>query len=106
LAVKIPIKYHLEEDRKILKTRNDLVKGTRHGFTLDLSPGGMSVVLDDPLKGGEVILFDLYLLHQRDNLKIYSQVRWVGPKSVGLRFLAMKPEDAKVLEDFLEKAPS
>jgi len=102
LSVKVPLKYQLEKDRKIYKTREDLRKTQRHGFTLDLSRSGMNIVVDDPLKEGDILRFDVFLLHKRNLVSVYSEVKWVGPQSAGLYFLMMKPEESEALQEFLE----
>ena len=62
----------------------------------------MNVVMDDPLKVGDVIRFEIYLLHKKDRVTVYSEVKWVGPKSAGLYFLMMRPEETDALRAFLE----
>jgi Tfp pilus assembly protein PilZ len=104
IPIKVPFKYQLNEGKKILKTKDHLLRGTRHGFTLDLGLGGMRVVLDDPLRVGDVVPFEIFLFHKMNRVKVFSRVQWVGPKSLGIRFLLMKPEESFCVEQFLESA--
>lgn len=78
----------------------------RHGFTVDLSLGGMNLVVDDPIEVGEVLRFDVFLLDRKEVLSLYGAVRWSNEKGVGLRFLGMKPEEMEALEAFLNKVYS
>jgi len=102
VQVKVPFKYRITEGKKTLKTREELIRCTRHGFTLDIGLGGMNVVLDDPLRVGDVVPFEIFLFHQVNRVEVFSRVQWVGLQNFGLRFLLMKPQDHFCLGQFLE----
>jgi c-di-GMP-binding flagellar brake protein YcgR len=101
--VKIPVKFRCEKSEGIYKSLEDWRGIERHGFTLDLSLGGMSLVVDDPLQVGEVLRFDLYLLDKKEVVSLFGAVRWSNEKGVGLRFLGVKPEEMEALGEFLSK---
>lgn len=104
INVKIPVKYRLEEDAQVIKTIAKWRSEEKNAYTLDMSLGGMSIVVDKPLSAGEFIKFEVYLLDKKNLVTIYAAVRWADKKSAGVRFLMMKNEDLDALKAFLEKS--
>jgi c-di-GMP-binding flagellar brake protein YcgR len=105
LSVKIPVKYQLVDDKKVLKGIEDWRQSERHGFTLDLSMGGMQLVVDQPLPVKTVLKFDIYIMDKSRVISVYAEVMWTNEKGTGLRFLMMKTAEEEALKTFLENIP-
>ncbi len=104
VSIKVPVKYRLEKEKKVLRTIEEWRHSELNCFTLDMSLGGMSVVVDQPLSVGEVLCFELYLLDEKASVTIYAEVMWANNMGAGLRFLMMKDEEMRCLRAFLEKS--
>ncbi|HUO58744.1 MAG TPA: PilZ domain-containing protein [bacterium] len=104
IPIKIPVKYLQEDDKAVLKTIAEWRNTKKHGYTLDVSLGGMSVVVDQYLQVGTILNFDLFLLDSVSVATLYAEVRWVSQKSAGLRFLLMKEKELEALRAFLMKS--
>ncbi len=104
VSVKVPVKYLLMEDKKVLKKIEDWRESKKCGFTLDLSAGGMQLVADHDLAVGSVLEFKIYILDKVNVVTVYARVVWTHKSSAGFRFLLMKPAEMDALTSFLEKA--
>ncbi len=102
-AIKIPIKYRLEQNKKVLKKIDDWRKTEKNAYTLDMSLGGMRIAVDHPLKVGDVLQFEIYLLDKANVVSVYANVIRADKESAGLKFLMMKDDQRKALKDFLGK---
>jgi c-di-GMP-binding flagellar brake protein YcgR len=104
VSIKIPVKFLLAEDQKVLKKVEDWRDSKKYGFTHDLSSGGMQLVSDFSLAVGSVLEFELYILDQVKAVTVYAKVVWTNENSAGLHFLLIKPAAMDVLTSFLKKA--
>lgn len=104
ISIKIPVKYRLEEDQVVRETIAEWQRKEKNAYTLDMSLGGMRIVVDQSLMAGEILRFDLFLLDKTNVVTIYAEVKWTDEKSAGLHFLMMKNEEMEYLKDFLEKS--
>ncbi len=103
-AMKIPVKYCLEKDKEVIKVITEWRKEAKNAYTLDMSLGGMKIVVDQPLSMGDLLKFELYLLDKVNVVTIFAEVMWSGPDCAGIRFLMIKPEELDALKVFLEKS--
>lgn len=106
VSIKIPIKYRLEDNSSVLRGIEEWRQTEKNGYTLDMSTGGMHIAVDQPLKVGEIIKFDVYLLDPSNVVSIYAEVIRVSKEGAGLHFLMMKNNDMETLKAFLDKASS
>jgi c-di-GMP-binding flagellar brake protein YcgR len=104
VSIKIPVKFLPAEDKKVLKKIEDWRESKKHGFTLDLSTGGMQLVADHPLAVGSVLEFKIYILDKVSVVTVYARVMWTNKNCNGLRFLLIKPAEMDALTSFLQKA--
>jgi c-di-GMP-binding flagellar brake protein YcgR len=104
VSIKIPVKFFPSEDKKVLKKIEGWRESKKDGVTLDLSPGGMRLVVDHPLALGSVLEFNIYILDKVSVVTVYARVVWVNKNSVGLHFLLIKPAEMDALTSFLKKA--
>lgn len=102
-AIKIPIKYRLEQNKKVLKKIEDWRQTEKNAFTLDMSLGGMRIAVDQPLTVGDVLQFDIYLLDKSNVVSVYANVIRTDKLNAGLKFLMMKDEEREALKTFLGK---
>lgn len=103
ISVKIPIKYRLEEDKAVFKTIQEWRSTEKHAYTLDLSLGGMNIVMDQQVAIGTILSFEIFLLDTITSMTIYAEVKWTNARGTGLRFLMMKDAEMNALKSFLEK---
>ena len=103
LSIKIPVKYRLVDNQMEMTSVQEWQKAEQNAYTLDMSLGGLQIVVDKPLKVGSIHQFDIYLLEKTDCICPYAEVIWSNEKSSGLKFLMMMSEDMEHLKDFLEK---
>ena len=106
LSVKIPVKYRLEEDGEVIQKIEEWRKKEQNAYTLDMSLGGMSVIVDQPLTVGKILRVDIYLLDQTNVATVYAEVKWANKEGAGVQFLMVKKEELEALRAFLEKASS
>lgn len=104
ISVKIPVKYRLEDGKEVLKTIDEWRKTERNAYTLDLSLGGMRIVVDQPLSVGDILQFELFILDKVNRAAVYAEVKWVNEMGAGLRFLMMPEEELEALKAFLDKS--
>ncbi len=102
-SIKIPLKFHLEKNKKILKGIEDWRRTENNAYTLDMSLGGMRIAVDHPLKVGDVLQFDIYLLDKSNAVNVYASVIRADKNSAGLKFLMIKDDEREALKDFLGK---
>jgi uncharacterized protein (TIGR02266 family) len=80
------------------------------GISQDLSTGGVFVSTDRLLPSGSQGWVSFKIPTYEKDLKVQVIVRWVRepnpnsdtPAGMGLQFMSLNPEDAKILESFLE----
>jgi len=101
LAVKVPVKFRMEDPTNVLRGIEEWRGLTLHGFTLNMGKGGMQIVVDQPLTLGDVLKFDLFLFFIRDYVSAFAKVAWVNERGAGLQFLTMTDPDRKAFEDYL-----
>jgi hypothetical protein len=103
LFIKIPVLYRLEEDERVLKKIDHWRNSKKNGYTLNISLGGMLIAVDEPLKVGNVIKFEIFLFDKTNKVEVYANVMRVDEKGAGLQFLMMKNEEREFLKAFLDK---
>ena len=101
--IKIPVKYRLVEGEGELRTFEGLQKAENYTYTLDVSLEGMYIPLDQPLKAGDVIESNIFLLDKEPCVTIYAEVAWIDDEGAGIHFLLMANEERESLGTFLEK---
>ncbi len=103
LLVKFHVTYQLLDE----KHKNEAVKkiGTdpKVAQTVDAGLGGMYIVSEEALKLGNHLRLKVDLPPPEAPLTLLADVVWADGKGAGLRFLAMKEAEVKILEAFLEK---
>ena len=106
VSIKIPVKYQVEDDKIVLKKIDEWRESEKNGFTLNLSLGGMHLMVDQPLAVGSILNFEVFLLDKLHVVSIFAEVVWANKEGAGLHFLMMKPAEMDALKAFLDKASS
>ncbi len=104
VSIKTPVKYRLEEDQKIFRTIEEWRNSGQNATALDLSLEGMCIVVDKPIRVGEVLCLEIHCLSEDKTLTVYASVRWANCKGAGLRFLMMKDDEVDCLKSLLERS--
>ena len=70
--------------------------------TVDMSLGGMSITMDQPLALGAILRVDFSLPDIQQPLSFFAEVVWAGPTSAGLQFIMVNSENEEKLKTFLD----
>lgn len=102
LLVKFPISYKIL-NAKEAEDRNSQERPEDHraAESWDASLGGMYIISKESLKSGDHLEIKISMPQGEKSLKSLADVVWVDHSGAGLRFVAMKGEDVKTLESFL-----
>ncbi len=99
----IPIRFRVIDDQKEIESLLDRKKRDQKAETIDLSEGGVYITAMDRLKIGCILRLDIQLAESPIPLSAFAEVVWSNETGAGLRFLAMKEEDAEKLKSYIEK---
>jgi hypothetical protein len=102
ILVKLPVSFKvLDEKRKDKSLRN---RGDFHrdAESWDTSLGGMYLVSEEPLRSGEHLSLKISIPHKDGGLTVLADVVWADDSGAGLRFIGMKDEEIRSLEDHLK----
>jgi hypothetical protein len=80
---------------------------TYAGHTVDLSLGGLAMVLTAPLLFGQRVKLKFRLPAQKDPVEVDGEIRWVegapgGEQSFGVRFFGLRARDVWAMTKFLQ----
>ncbi len=103
--VRIQLSFHKMEDHAKLKSLKELGNRSKSAHTLDTSLGGMYVVSEEKLKKGDLLSLKISLPNRSVPFAAFAEVAWAGPEGAGIRFLAVKEEDAEFLGAYLKNLP-
>lgn len=103
---KIPVKYRVVEDPKEAKAVLNGKKADKSSRTINISLGGLYLVVDQVLGVGSVLRLEMNMPEIARVIPSFAEVAWSNNTEVGLRFLAMKEEDVGALKDYLQRAIS
>src|SRR5689334_12283767 len=101
-SIKVPVKYRLAGKGEILSV-DEWRKSEKNAITMDLSLGGMQIVVEESLKMGSLLKFSIYLLDKKNVIEVYAKVMWANQTGTGLKFLMIRNEDVAHLKSFLDK---
>ena len=99
----LPIKFRVIDDQREIETLLERRKRDQTSETIDLSQGGAYIAAPTELKTGTILRLDVQVGDGAPNISAFAEVVWANETGAGLRFLAMKEEDAQRLKDHLEK---
>jgi hypothetical protein len=102
LLVKFFISYKIINAKEAWDKNSQERSGNhRAAESWDASLGGMYIISDGTLKPGDHLELKISVPQGEKSLKATADVVWVDHSGAGLRFVAMKEEDVKTLEKFL-----
>jgi len=97
-----PVKYQLLEDKEEVKAILEHSK-KEIAIARDISLGGMQITSEQPLKNGDVLVFEIPLADKSQTLLASAEVVWVNGNISGLHFLQISNEDLEALKAYLKK---
>lgn len=103
LLVKFPVTFQLLDEKHKNEAVQKIGTDPKDAHTVDAGLGGMYIVSEESLKIGNHLNVKVVLPPPEAPLTLLADVVWADGKGAGLRFLAMKEEEIKILEIFLEK---
>ena len=103
VTTQIPVKFRLENNKKVLKSIEDWRKSEQNVHTFGVSREGMSIDVEQPLKLGQILQFEVALPDHAKPLTLYAEVRWTEEHAAGLRFVLINNEDLESLKTHLGK---
>ncbi len=105
IKISLKIKYLMHEEVGEFQGLEDLRKLEKNAEVLDLSLGGMQIVINRPLPIGSFLRVYLYLPNVTKGLGINSEVVWSKQDKAGLCFVLVNNENLRILKDFLGNNP-
>src|SRR6185369_15271827 len=106
ISVKIPVLYRMVENAQEVEGSLAARKKESQARTMDISLGGISIVVPETLIDGALLQLYILLPDPEIQLKALAKVVWASETGGGLRFLSMNEEDVKSLKAYLDKASS
>lgn len=103
VPARIPVNYLVMEDHKEIRNIRELGSKTKVGQTQDTSLGGMFIVADQALNGGDILNLKISIPSRSVPLSAFAEVVWSNTSGAGLHFLAIKEEDSIDLDAYLKK---
>jgi c-di-GMP-binding flagellar brake protein YcgR len=100
----IPVRYRVIDDQKEIATLMERRRKDQHSTTVDLSEGGAYIATADLVGAGSLIRLEVKLPGATSSLSAFAEVVWANESGCGLRYLAMKDDDAKQMREFIEKS--
>lgn len=102
LLVKFSISYKIL-NAKEAEDRNNQERPEDHrsAESWDASLGGMYIISEGTLKPGDHLELKVSVPQGEKSLKALADVVWADHSGAGLRFVAMKEDEIKTLESFL-----
>lgn len=101
----IPVRYRLIDDQKEIASLIERRNRDKQSSTIDLSEGGAYIATPEAVGAGSLIRLEIRLPGVAETLSAFAEVVWANETGCGLRYLAMKDEDAQMMRDYIENAP-
>lgn len=101
--VAFPVKYELLQDKTEIEAIVADSKKEKVALVRDISLGGMQIESEQPIKEGDVMVFEIPLPGPAQSLLACAEVVWTDGKVGGLHFLKISDEDLTALKAYLKK---
>ena len=101
VQVNLPVKYKVFEYETDLTTVFERKKIIKNSHTLDVSSGGLFLMTDHALEVETMLRLDISLPTLSHEISAFAEVVWANPSGAGLRFAAIRNEDAETLRNYL-----
>ena len=102
VPVKIPVTFRLMDDNKEITNIREMGSKVKSGQTMDTSLGGMYIVAETAMKTSDILSLKISIPGRPLPTTAFAEVMWSNATGAGIRFLAMKEEDVKLLEAYLK----
>lgn len=101
--IHFPVKCCFVQDKNEAQTLMELSKKNVNATTRDISLGGMQIELEQPMKVGDVLAFEIPLPGGAHTITTCAEVIWMDGKISGLHFLIIDEEDLMVFKAYLKR---
>ncbi len=101
--VEFPIKYELVEDPQELETVMEYRKNQKVALSRDISLGGLQISTDEPLKEGNILVFEIPLPGNSHSILACAEVAWTAGNAGGLHFIKISDDDLILLQAYLKR---
>lgn len=98
-----PVKYYFVNDKNEAETIREFGKKDAFALVRDISLGGLQVVVEEPMKVGDILAFEISLPGAALPIIASAEVVWVNDKTGGLHFLIISEEDTATLKAYLKR---
>jgi c-di-GMP-binding flagellar brake protein YcgR len=100
----VPVRYRVIDDQKEIATLMERRRKDQQSTSVDLSEGGAYIAVTEPVGAGSLIRLEIRVPGLPESLSAFAEVVWANETGCGLRYLAMKDDDAKHMRDFIDKS--
>ena len=101
--VDFPVKYYLVEDPKEIETVREHRKTEKVALARDISLGGLQIASEQPLKEGNILVFEIPLPGNADSILACAEVAWTVGNTGGLHFIKISDDDLALLNAYLKR---
>jgi hypothetical protein len=101
--VNFPVKYCFVNEKSEIDAIREFSKKDVVALVRDISLSGMQIVVEQPMKMGDVLALEIPLPGGAAPLTASAEVVWTNDNIGGLHFLIIGEEDVTVLKAYLRK---
>lgn len=102
-GVQLPVKFGRVEDKKELQFVLEHYQKEEEAVAQDISLGGLKISMEQPMREGEILVFEIPLPDISESLSACAEVVWVDGTTIGLRFRLIDELDLIALKVYLKK---
>jgi hypothetical protein len=101
--VHFPVKYCSVNDKSEIEAIREFGKKEVFALARDISLSGMRIAVEQPVKEGDILAFEIPLPGGAPPILASAEVVWVNGNTGGLHFLIISDEDVAALKAYLKK---
>ena len=98
-----PVKYLFVSDKNEADAIREFGKKDSFALVRDISLGGLQVAVEEPMKVGDILAFEITLPGVALPIIASAEVVWVNDKTGGLHFLIISEEDTTALKAYIRR---
>jgi hypothetical protein len=102
-STRIPIRYRVLHNAKEIEAIDEHNKKTEVSQSADISLGGLRLVTKEVLKLGSFLRLHISVPSKFLFISTLARVVWTTKKGAGIHFVAMKEDDVKILNEYINK---
>jgi len=98
-----PVKYLFVSDKNEADAIREFGKKDSFALVRDISLGGLQVAVEEQMKVGDILAFEITLPGGAPPIIASAEVVWVNEKTGGLHFLIISEEDTTALKAYIRR---